>query len=252
MRYLFSHPFYLILVFVLLFFLLPAVSSIFVGGPRKFRNRTRLVSEYARQKGYRLANPDAVELAGRSSLRELLANPVFRNLNKGSDGIGDIEDLGRGTDDAFAMLCSLRSKEVMIFDLSVSPQGPNSGGPIGYKVAKVKSPGLPHFSLGRNSLVHTVEIAVDKLTSQPKSSIEVEPGAAPEFASHYWLKGSDRGAVLAFLSPEKLRFLGVTKLKGVIATNDKYMVYFEYGSLKSARDFDSFIATVENIVGHLL
>jgi hypothetical protein len=252
MSYLFSHPIYLILLFILVSFLLPAVSSIFVGGPRKFRNRTKLVSEYARQKGYRLANPEAVELAGRSSLRELMTNPAFRNLNKGSDGIADIEDLGRGTDDPFAMVCSLRSKEVTIFDLSVAPQTASGGQPIGYKVAKVRNPGLPRFSLGRNSLVHMVEIAVDKLTSQPASSIEVEPGAAPEFASHYWLKGSDRGAVLAFLSPEKLRFLGGTKLAGVIASNDKYMVYFEYGSLKSARDFDSFIATVENIVSHLL
>jgi hypothetical protein len=252
MNYLFGHPFYLILVFILVSFLLPAVSSIFAGGPRKFRNRARLVSEYARQKGYRLANPNAVELAGRSSLRELLTNPAFRNLNKGSDGIADIGDLGRGTDDPFAMVCSLRSKEVMIFDLSVSPQGANSGGPIGYKVAKVMNPGLPHFSLGRNSLVHTVEMAVDNLTSKPRSSIELEPGAAPEFASHYWLQGSNSGEVLVFLSPDKLRFLGSTKLAGVIATNTNYMVYFEPGSLHSAGDFDAFIGTVENLVGHLL
>jgi hypothetical protein len=252
MSYLFGHPFYLILVFILVSFLLPAVSSILVRGPRKLRNRTRLVSEYARQKGYRLANPDAVELAGRSSLRELLTNPAFKNLNKGSDGIADIEDLGRGTDDAFAMVCSLRSKEVIIFDLSVSPQSASGGQPIGYRVAKVKNPGLPRFSLGRNSLVHTVEIAVDKLTGKPKSSIEIGPGAAPEFSSHYWLKGPDSGEVLAFLSPDKLRFLGSTKLAGVIATNANYLVYFEYGGLHSAGDFDAFIATVENLVGHLL
>jgi hypothetical protein len=149
-------------------------------------------------------------------------------------------------------VCSLRSKEVTIFDLSVSPQSASGGRPIGYKVAKVKNPGLPRFSLGRNSLVHTVEIAVDKLTGKPKPSIEVGPGAAPEFTSHYWLQGSDSGEVLAFLSPDKLRFLGSTKLAGVIATNANYMVYFELGSLRSAGDFDAFIATVENLVGHLL
>jgi len=67
-----------------------------------------------------------------------------------------------------------------------------------------------------------------------------------------WLNGPDRGAVVAFLSPEKLRFLESTKLAGVIATNANYVLYFEFGSLGSADDFDSFIATVENIAAHLL
>ena len=70
MRYLFSHPFYLILVFILLFFLLPAVSSIFVGGPRKFRNRTRLVSEYG------LPAADAVQIAADRELADLFEGAV--------------------------------------------------------------------------------------------------------------------------------------------------------------------------------
>jgi hypothetical protein len=253
MSYLFSHPMYLILVFILVSFLLPAVSSIFVQGPRKFRNRAKLVSEYARQKGYRLANPAAAEAASSSSWREMLTNPGLKSFSKGSEGITDIEQFGRGMDDPFAIICSLRSKEVTVFDFKVpSQRAANSGGSIQYKVAKVKIPGLPRFSLGRNSLVHTVETAVDKFTGQPKSSIDVDPSKDSEFAKHYWLKGADSSEVMAFLSPEKLRFLGSTKLEGTIATNANYLVYSEFGALKSAGDFDSFIATVENIVGHLL
>lgn len=253
MTYLFNHLTYLIPILILVFFVLPFISSIFVKGPRKFRKRARLISEYARQKGYRLANPAAAEAASSSSWRDMLTNPSLRSFSKGSEGITDIEDFGRGTDDPFAVICSLRSKEVTLFDFSVSSQrADSSGGSIRYKVAKIRNEGLPHFSLGRNSLVHTVENAVDQLTGKPKSSIEVDPNAGPEFAKHYWLKGSDSGAVVAFLSPEKLRFLGSTKLAGVIATNASYAVYFEYGSLGSAGDFDSFIATVENLVAHIL
>jgi len=253
MTYLFSHLTYLILVLILVFFVLPFISSIFVKGPREFRKRARLISEYARQKGYCLANPAAAEAAGSSSWRELLTNPSLRSFSKGSEGITDLEDFGRGTDDPFTVICSLRSKEVTIFDFSVpSQRADSSGGSIQYKVAKVKVQGLPRFSLGGNSLVHTVEIAVDKLTGKPKSSIDVDPSKDSEFAKHYWLKGADSGEVAAFLSPEKLRFLANTKLAGVIATNANYLVYSEYGALSSAGDFDSFIATVENLVAHLL
>jgi len=43
----------------------------------------------------------------------------------------------------------------------------------------------------------------------------VDPRNFPEFAKHYWLTGSDSGAVLAFLSPEKIAFLENTKFEGV-------------------------------------
>jgi hypothetical protein len=253
MTYVFSHLTYLIAILILVFFVLPFISSIFVQGPRKFRNRARLIAEYARQKGYRLANPAAAEIASSGSWREMLTNPSGRSFIKGSEGITDIQDFARGTDDPFAVICTLGSQEVTIFDFSAtSPRADNSGGSIRYKVAKVRIPGLPPFSLGRNSLVHTVEIAVDKLTGKPKSSIDVDPGKESEFAKHYWLKGADSGEVVAFLSPEKLRFLGNTKLAGTVATNANYLVYSEYGALSSTDDFDSFIATVENLVAHLL
>jgi hypothetical protein len=253
MTYLFSHMTYLVLVLILVFFVLPLISSIFVQGPRRFRKRAKLISEYAQRKGYRLANPSAAEIASNSSWREMLTNPSLSSFIKGSEGITDIEGFERGTDDPFAVICSLRSKEVTIFDFSVpSQRADGSGGTIRYKVAKIRNEGLPRFSLGRHSLVNFVENAVDKLTGKPKSIIDVDPHKDSEFAKHYWLKGSDSGEVVAFLSPEKLRFLGSTKLAGAIAANANYLVYFEYGSLSSAGDFDSFIAAVENIVAHLL
>jgi hypothetical protein len=236
------------------FFVVSVVSSIFLRGPRKLQKRARLISEYARQKGYRLANPAAVEAAASSSSwREMLANPALRSLSRGSEGIADIGDFGSASDDSVAVICSLGSKDVTVLGLSVwTRRADGRNDTIHYKVAKVKVPGLPSFSLGRNSWVHTVETAVDKLTGKPKSSIDMDPSADPEFARHYWVNGPDRGGVLAFLSPEKLRFLGSTKLAGVVAANGNYFVYFEYGTLNSAKDFDSFIPTVENLVTHLL
>ena len=198
MTYLFSHPIYLMFSAMLVFFVLSLVSSIFVRGPRKLQKRARTISEYARQKGYRLANPAAAEAAASSSSwREMLANPALRSFSKGSEGITDIGDFGRSTDDSFALICSLGSKEVTVLGLSVSTQrADNRSESIRYKVAKAKVPGLPRFSLGRNSLVHTVETAVDKLTGKPNSSIDMDPNADPEFVRHYWLNGPDRGAVL--------------------------------------------------------
>src|ERR1700687_4004131 len=191
MTYLFSHPIYLMFLVMLVFFALSVVSSVFVQGPRKLQKRARIISEYARQKGYRLANPAAVEAAASSSSwREMLANPALRSGNRGTEGITDIGDFGRAGDDSVAIICNLGSKEVTVLGLSVSSQrADGKSGSIRYKVAKVKVSGVPRFSLGRNSLVHTVEIAVDKLTGKPKSSIDMDPGADPEFVRHYWLNG---------------------------------------------------------------
>ena len=147
----------------------------------------------------------------------------------------------------------MRSKEVMIFELSVSSQRTDDKGrAVHYKVAKIANEGLPRFSLGRHSVVNAVQNLVDKMTGKPKSSIDVDPSSFPEFAKHYWLKGADRGAVVAFLSPEKMMFLVNTKLEGIIATNSQYFVYFELGSLHSENDYDTFIATVENLAANLL
>jgi hypothetical protein len=172
---------------------------------------------------------------------------------KGSDGITDIEGLERGTDDPFAFSCSIGSKEVMIFELSVSSQRTDDKGrAVHYKVAKIANDALPRFSLGRHSAANAVQDLVDKLAGKPKSNIDVDPNNFPEFAKHYWLKGEDSGAVLAFLSPEKITFLGNTKLEGTIATNSHYFVYFELGGLRGENDYDTFISTVEKLVANLL
>jgi len=229
------------------------VIQLFVSGPRKFRNRAKMVTEYTTKKGYRLANPSIAQITNNSSARDILTNSSLRSYIKGSEGITDIEGLERGTDDPFAFTCSMHSKDVMIFDLSVSSQrADDKGNDVHYKVAKIATQGLPRFSLGRHSVVNAVQNVVDKMIGKPKSSIEVDPRTYPEFAKHYWLKGSDSGPILAFLSPGKITFLGNTKFEGIIATNSQYFVYFESGRLQSDKDCDTFIATVETLVSNLL
>ena len=227
--------------------------QLLVSGPRQFRKRAKFLSEYTARKGYRLANSSIAQITGSSSARDILTNPSLKSYVKGSDGITDIEGLERGTDDPFAFTTSMRSKEVMIFELSVSSQrADDKGNAIRYKVAKIANEELPRFSLGRHSVVNAVQNLVDKMTGKPKSSIDVDPRSFPEFAKHYWLKGSDSGSVFAFLSLEKITFLGNTKLIGIIATNSQYFVYFELGSLRSENDYDTFIATVEKLAANLL
>jgi hypothetical protein len=79
----------------------------------------------------------------------------------------------------------------------------------------------------------------------------VDAGTFPKFAKHYWLQGSDSAAVLAFLVPSKLAFLGNSKAEGVIATNSRYFVYFKSG-LRSERDYDTFITTAETLIANFL
>jgi hypothetical protein len=227
--------------------------QLLVFGPRKFRKRAKLIADYTARKGYRLANPSIMQIASTSSARDLLTNPSLKSFVKGSEGIEDIHNLEGGTDDPFAFTCSIGSKEAMIFALSVSSQrSDDKGQSLSYKVAKIANAGLPRFSLGRHSVINVVENVVDKLAGKPKSNIDVDPRNFPEFAKHYWLKGADSSAVLAFLSPEKITFLGNTTLDGTIATNSHYFVYFESGSLRSEQDYDTFIAIVEKLAANVL
>jgi hypothetical protein len=238
---------------VVLFLIASLLIQLLIAGPRQFRKRTKLISKYTVRKGYRLANPSIMQISSTASARDILTNPSMKSYVKGSDGITDIEGLERGTDDPFAFTCSIQSKEVMIFELSVSSQrSDDKGQSLSYRVAKIANQASPRFSLGRRSVVSTVVNVVDKMVGKPESSIDVDPRNFPEFTKHYWLKGLDGGAVLAFLSPEKITFLQNTKFEGVIATNAHYFVYFESGRLRSERDYDTFIATVEKLVANLL
>jgi len=238
---------------VVLILIASFLMQLLVFGPRQFRKRIKLVSDYTAKRGYRLANPSLMQISNSSSARDILTNPSLKSYVKGSEGITDIEGLERGTDDPFAFTCSIRSKDAMIFELSVSSQRTDDKGrAVHYKVAKMANEALPRFSLGRHSAANAVENLVDKLAGKPKSNIDVDPRNFPEFAKHYWLKGADSGAVLAFLSPDKITFLGNIKLEGTIATNSNYFVYFELGSLRSEQDFDTFISNVEKLVTNLL
>ena len=243
-------------MYIVIFILISIASlliQILVFGPRQFRKKTKLISDYTAKRGYRLANPSIMQISSSSSARDILTNPSLNTYAKGSDGITDIEGLERGTDDPFAFSCSTGSKEAMIFELSVSSQRTDDKGrAVHYKVTKITNNALPRFSLGRHSAAHAVENLVDKMVGRPKSDINVDPRSFPEFAKHYWLKGPDSAAVLAFLSPEKITFLGNTKLEGTIATNSHYFVYFELGSPRTENDYDTFISTVQKLVTNLL
>ena len=126
------------------------------------------------------------------------------------------------------------------------------GQALHYKVAKIANAGLPRFSLGKRSIANTLVNVVEKMAGKPAAAIAVDTQNFPELAKHYWLKGSDNGAVLSFLSPEKIKFLENINLPGTIATNSQYLVYFERGSLRSAQDYDSFIETLDQLAANML
>lgn len=208
--------------------------------------------EYAQKRGYALVNPALAQALDKSYL-EMLKDPALRNSAKASLDISDIEKLNDGTGDWLAFTCNLRSREVTIFNLSVTSRRTDTrGGSIPYKVAKIKAAGLPRFSLGRNSALHTFENVVDKIAHASKPAINLDARLYPEFSAHFWIRGSDSAAVTAFLSGDKTRFLETAKLGGILATNANYLVYFEDGVLRTEQDFDSFIGRAETLVANLL
>jgi hypothetical protein len=141
----------------------------------------------------------------------------------------------------------------MIFELSVSSQRPDDkGSALHSTVAKIANQSLPRFCLARHSVVNLVQNVVDQLTGKLRLRMDVDAGTFPEFAKQYWLEGSDSAAVLAFLVPPQIALLGNSKAEGVMATNSRYFVYFESGSLRSERDHDTFITTVETLIANLL
>jgi hypothetical protein len=238
-------------VIVTLAFALSVVLSIlyrlFRSGPREARS----VVEYAQRRGYALVNPGLAQAVDMSPL-EMMKNPALHNLERPSLDIANIEKLDNGTGDWLAFTCRLGSKEATIFNLSVTSRQGSGGAGIHYKVAKIKAAGLPRFSLGRNSAMHTFENTVEKLAHLSQPEIRVDARMYPDFAAHFWIKGPDASVVAAFLSGDKIRFLESAKLAGTLATNANYLVYFEEGKLETEQDFDSFIAKAESIVANFL
>jgi hypothetical protein len=219
-----------------------------------FRNPGKKVTpviEYVQKRGYRLVNPPISQIPG-GSLLETLRNPALRNLVDASSDITDIDGLDHATGGWLAFASNLRSREVTIFNCSTTGSINAGSKPIPCKVAKIKAQGLPRFSLGRNSIVHTVQDVVGKMVGEPKLAIHVDPRLYPDFSAHYWIRGSDAAAVSAFLSPEKMRFIETAKLPGILATNASYLVYFEDGTLRTEPDFDSFIGAVEKLIASIL
>ncbi len=147
---------YIFLVFALSVFL-PMIFRLirFSLNPTK---RATPVIEYAEKKGYRLVNPSATQIPG-SSLMEMLKNPAFnlRNLTDASSDLVDIDGLDRASGGRLAFTANLRSKEATIFNCSTTGSINAASRLIPYKVAKIRAAGLPRFSLGKNSIVHTVQ-----------------------------------------------------------------------------------------------
>lgn len=241
---------YMILLFVLGVFL-PLIFVLFrglFGNPSK---KVTPVIEYVQKKGYRLVNSSAIGIPG-SSLLEMLKNPALRNLVDASSDLADIDGLDHASGGWLAFTSNLQSKEVTIFNCSTAGSINANSGPIPYKVAKIKAQGLPRFSLGKNSIVHTIQDVARKMAGEAKLTITVDSRLYPDFSAHYWITASDANAVSAFLSPEKIRFIETAKLPGTLATNANYLVYFEDGALRTEPDFDSFTATVEKLIAAIL
>jgi len=242
-------PFLVVLLLALSFILPMIFRIIFTRGPR---DKARVLVQYAQKRGYALVNPSLAQALDVSRL-EVLKNPALRNSIRSASDIADIEGLDNGTGEWFAFTCNLRSKEVTIFNLNVTSKSVNTDSSgISYKVAKIRAAGLPRFSLGKNSVVHTIENVVEKVAGASEPTIAVDEHQYPEFSTTFWIKGADSAAITAFLSANKIVFLQNAKLKGTLATNANYLVYFEQGILVSEQDFDVFIAEVEKLVANLL
>ena len=244
-----NHLFLVALLIFALSSLVPVIFRLFRPSPR---GKARSLIEYAQKRGFVLVNP-AIAQALDNSLLQMSKNPALINSVRAASDVADMEGLENGTGDWLAFTCALRSKEVTIFNFNVTPRNPRASGVnIHYKVAKIRVAGLPQFSLGTNSPIHTLEKVVDKISGTPRQAIEFNRGQYPEFTAHHWLRGSNPAAVTAFLSRDKIRFIETAKLEGTLATNANYLVYFEDGVLLGDRDCDSFIARVERIVANLL
>ena len=242
-------PFLVVLLLALSFILPMIFRIIFTRGPR---DKARVLVQYAQKRGYALVNPSLAQALDVSRL-EVLKNPALRNSIRSASDIADIEGLDNGTGEWFAFTCNLGSKEVTIFNLNVTSKSVNTDSSgISYKVAKIRAAGLPRFSLGKNSVVHTIENVVEKVAGASEPTIAVDEHQYPEFSTTFWIKGADSAATTAFLSANKIVFLQNAKLKGTLATNANYLVYFEQGILVSEQDFDVFIAEVEKLVANLL
>src|ERR1700730_5036106 len=99
------------IAFVVLFLIASLLIQLLVFGPRQFRKRIKLISDYTVKRGYCLADPSIMQISNSSSAWDILTNPSLKSYVKGSECITDIEALERGTDDPFAFTCNMHSKD---------------------------------------------------------------------------------------------------------------------------------------------
>ena len=244
-----QHP---VLLFGLLAVLVPVVRSVFGLLSRKTgRQHARVVVGYVQKRGYELLNPVLAQKLDTSVL-DLVRDPSLRDLARATSDITDIGRFDDGNDDWLAFRCELARRSVTIFNFSQAPPLHSNSGPMSFRVAKIQVDGLPRFSLEPRSAATTVEAVVGKLLHREDSTVDVIPAAQASFGSRYWLRGSDRTAVADFFTPERIRFLEAEKLPGTLASNARYLVYYESTAMRSEADYDAFISIVERIVTGLL
>jgi hypothetical protein len=224
-----------------LFFLVAVL--LFVLNVFRVRASSSQVRDYVRGKGYVLLNPPSTNTAGGS--------PVARAIS----GLTGIDGLERSTEKGdTAFVCRLHGHDVTVFNatLSSSRVGATASDDVQYRVAKIPGAGLPRFSLGRHDAVELVQKLVDHLVQTPNTSLD--RGEHPAFFKKYWMKGPDGAVVYEFLTPPKLDFLAAKNLKGTLAANGPFLVYFESQrrAMHTAGEYDSFIAVVDDLVSHLL
>lgn len=221
---------------------LPLLFRLFAHGPR---NAAKAVVEYAQKRGYVLLNPSLAQAIDESCL-DMLSDPALKNLTVPTADIADIEGLTNCTGGWLALSCEMGTREATIFNCGARPAS------VSFKVAKIKAGGLPRFSAGKRSVLHYIEAFVDRATGSASSNVQFDARIFPEFSAHFWVRSSNPAAVTEFFAEAKIRFLEAAQLEGILATNDRYLVYYEDGTLLNEKDFDEFIAAVQKIVANML
>jgi hypothetical protein len=218
----------------------------------RFRTQSNAIANYVDAKGYVLLNPTALA-AG--SMMDLVKSASAAGHRCATDGITDIAPFNRGSADSVAaFIATLGGKEVTIFSFTVSgsTSTESSGGGSRYRVAKIRSAGLPRFSLGPHSAAEKMDRFYDYLTNAPSTSLD--RGEFPDFFKRYRMDGPDAVPVYGFLTPAKLRFLESANVAGIVASNGEYLVYYEseVREPETPEEFDPFIGTVGSLVANLL
>ncbi len=214
------------------------------------RQHARIAVEYVQKHGYQLLNPILAQKID-ESLLDLMRDPSLRDLARATSDITDIGRFADGNDDWLAFRCELARRPVTIFNFTKAPPLHSDTGPMSFRVAKMQVDGLPRFSLEPRSAATAVEALVGTLLHHEDSTIDAIPTSQGSFDSRYWLRGSDRTAVAAFFTPERIRFIEAERLPGTLASNAHYLVYYESTAMESEADYDAFIAVVERIATRL-